>query len=240
MKRRDLLIGSLPLLVGPSAASAATVPALTDDAIAARLRAGRVAVLLRHSITDPGVGDPPGFRLDSCSTQRNLSAEGRAQAQRIGAWFKARGLTPAQVRSSAWCRCIDTATLAFGRVTPWAPLNSFFDAAGSRERQNAALGDALPGIASAQFDVWVTHQVNITALTGEFVQMGEAWLVLIRRCACWGASAPAAAPDQLKGVCFARFARMRVAITPPAARSSSRARAGRRWASSSRRGPRSA
>ena len=171
MKRRDALIATLPLLGWGSASCAA------DDANGARLRAGGVAVLLRHSITDAGIGDPPGFRLDDCSTQRNLSAEGRAQAQRIGAWFKARGLVPARVRSSALCRCIDTGTIAFGGAEAWEALNSFFADANSRERQSAALGAALPGIVTGTFEVWVTHQVNITALTGEFAQMGEACVV---------------------------------------------------------------
>lgn len=177
MNRRDALIAALPLLAWTHGARAAAAPVLSDDALAARLRAGRVAVLMRHSITDPGIGDPPEFKLGVCATQRNLSAEGRAKAQRIGAWFKARGLVPAQVRSSAWCRCIDTATLAFGQATPWEPLNSFFDDTGTRERQNAAVGAALPGIEAGRFEVWVTHQVNITALTDEFAQMGEACLV---------------------------------------------------------------
>ena len=171
MKRRDALLATLPILGWSSSLRAA------DDGIGARLRAGRVAVLLRHSITDAGIGDPPGFRLDTCSTQRNLSAEGRAQAQRIGAWFKARSLLPARVRSSAWCRCIDTGTIAFGRADAWESLNSFFGEANSRERQSAALGAALPGIVAGAFEVWVTHQVNITALTDEFAQMGEACVV---------------------------------------------------------------
>jgi len=59
------------------------------------------ALLLRHAQTVPGIGDPPGFRLDACSSQRNLSDEGRAQARRIGQWFKARNLQPRAVRSSA-------------------------------------------------------------------------------------------------------------------------------------------
>ena len=176
MKRRDTLIAALPLL-GFAPVVRAVVGSTDEVAIAALLRAGRVAVLLRHAITDPGIGDPPGFRLDTCSTQRNLSAEGRAQAQRIGAWFKARGLAPARVRSSAWCRCIDTATLAFGRAEPWPALNSFFGEADARERQSAVLGAALPGLATGAFEVWVTHQINITALTGEFAQMGEACVV---------------------------------------------------------------
>jgi hypothetical protein len=179
MKRRDALIATLPLIGWATTSRLATAAANDDDDdddVAVRLRAGRVAVLLRHAITDPGISDPDGFRLDTCSTQRNLSAEGRMQAQRIGAWFKARGLAPARVRSSAWCRCIDTATLAFGRAETWPALNSFFGDAGVRDRQSAALGAALPTIGVGTFEVWVTHQVNITALTGEFAQMGEACL----------------------------------------------------------------
>jgi broad specificity phosphatase PhoE len=97
-----------------------------SDALAARLVAGACVVVLRHAQTDPGIGDPPGFRLDRCDTQRNLSAEGRAQAERIGQWFKSRGLQPSAVQSSAWCRCKDTADLAFDRHRAWPALNSFF------------------------------------------------------------------------------------------------------------------
>lgn len=82
--------------------------------------------MLLHRAAEPGIGDPPGFRLGVCATQRQLSEQGRAQSQRIGAWFSARGLAPAEVRSSAWCRCLDTATLAFGRARAWTALNSFF------------------------------------------------------------------------------------------------------------------
>ncbi|RYY81276.1 MAG: histidine phosphatase family protein [Comamonadaceae bacterium] len=148
-----------------------------DPAVAARLRTGGCAVLLRHSQTDAGIGDPPGFELGSCRTQRNLSEAGRAQAGRIGAWFRAQGLKPAAVRSSAWCRCIDTAELAFGRHEVWAPLNSTFDDRTTAPAATAALRTALAAIPAGRFEVWVTHQVNITALTGEFASMGEAAVV---------------------------------------------------------------
>ena len=55
---------------------------------------GGVLILMRHAITEPGTGDPPGFRADDCTTQRNLSAQGRAQAQRFGAMFASRGRNP--------------------------------------------------------------------------------------------------------------------------------------------------
>jgi hypothetical protein len=106
-----------------TAVLAAPLPALADDTLAARLRAGGVVVAFRHALA-PGTFDPPGFQLGDCSTQRNLNDEGRAQARRIGAWFSARRLVPARVRSSPWCRCIDTAQAAFGRAEPWPALGS--------------------------------------------------------------------------------------------------------------------
>ena len=83
MRRGAALVVALPLLVGRRARGADANP------LVARLRAGGVAVLLRHATTDPSIGDLPGFDLGACSTKRNLSADGRAQAQRIGMWFKA-------------------------------------------------------------------------------------------------------------------------------------------------------
>jgi phosphohistidine phosphatase SixA len=132
-----------------------------------------LVLLIRHAQTVPGLGDPPGFRLGECSTQRNLSDAGRDQARRMGSAIKARGLQPQQVRSSAWCRCIDTAELAFGSHSPWPALNSFFDepAAGAAAAQ--ALRDALSAVKPGTVEAWVTHQVNITALTGVFPGMGE-------------------------------------------------------------------
>lgn len=148
-----------------------------SDPLETHLRAGACVLLLRHAQTEPGIGDPAGFRLDQCSTQRNLSDEGRAQARRIGQWFTTRGLQPSAVRSSAWCRCQDTAKLAFGRHEVWPALNSFFDGQGSETVQTAQLRAALGRLRSGRFDVWVTHQVNMSALTGQGMAMGEGLLV---------------------------------------------------------------
>lgn len=165
MKRRQF---TGALLATPWLAQAQT------DALAARLVAGACVVMIRHAQTEPGIGDPPGFRLDRCSTQRNLSAEGRTQAERIGQWFKSRGLAPSAVQSSAWCRCKDTADLAFGRHKVWPALNSFFGEYSTKDRQTAQLRAALKDIQRGSFEVWVTHQVNMTALTGAGMAMGEA------------------------------------------------------------------
>jgi Histidine phosphatase superfamily (branch 1) len=138
------------------------------------LRAGACVVMLRHAQTDPGVGDPPEFDLAQCSTQRNLNEQGRAQARRIGEWFKTRQLTPRAVQSSAWCRCKDTADLAFGRHTVLPALSSTFGSSKDQPGQTQALRALLATVPPRQFDVWVTHQVNITALTGDNPAMGDA------------------------------------------------------------------
>ena len=170
MRRREILcaVGAAGLLRHVHA---------SDSALVDALRAGGVAVLLRHALTTPGVGDPTGFRPGDCTTQRQLSVAGRDQAGRIGAWFNARALKPAKVRSSAWCRCLDTATLAFGRVEPWPALDSFFGDRSREAAQTAQLRAELARIEPRRFEVWVTHQVNITTFNGESVAMGAAWVV---------------------------------------------------------------
>jgi phosphohistidine phosphatase SixA len=138
---------------------------------------GGIALLIRHAATEPGVGDPPGMRLGACATQRNLSAAGRAQAERLGPWLAAAGHVPQAVRSSRWCRCLDTARLAFGRVEPWDALDSFFDDRGREPAQTAALRQALAALPAGRVEAWVTHMVNIQALAGEAVAMGELLVV---------------------------------------------------------------
>lgn len=144
---------------------------------AALLRTGGCVVVLRHASTVPGVGDPPAFQLGNCSTQRNLSADGQAEARRIGEWFRRHGLAPRVVLTSAWCRCIDTAELAFGRHTPWAALNSSFGDRYPATDTTPSLRQALCAVPQGQFEVWVTHQVNITALTAEVPAQAEGFVL---------------------------------------------------------------
>ncbi len=150
-----------------------------DDSlrIAALLRAGGCVALMRHAETVPGVGDPPEFKLDDCSTQRNLSASGQQDARRIGAWFRQNKLKPRTVLSSAWCRCKDTANLAFGLYTVWPALNSVFNDRAQLPDQSEAVRKALAAVPNQQFEVWVTHQVNITALTGQGIGMSEVFIL---------------------------------------------------------------
>jgi broad specificity phosphatase PhoE len=148
-------------------------PAWAADSVWDALRGGGKIVMLRHASTEPGLGDPPGFRLGDCATQRNLSEAGRAEARRIGAAFVRRAVPVARVLSSRWCRCVETARLAFGRVEAWSPLDSFFDDRSREPQQTRRLRALIAEPFTGGNLILVTHQVNITALTGIAPAMGE-------------------------------------------------------------------
>ena len=147
--------------------------AAAHEDVATLLRQGGVVIAFRHALA-PGTFDPPGFQPGVCSTQRNLSDEGRAQAQRIGKWFKASGLQPARVRSSPWCRCLDTATLAFGQAEPWAALGSPHGTAETTHAESlGALRQAVAAAPRERFEAWVTHQFVLSKLVGGSSSSGE-------------------------------------------------------------------
>lgn len=137
-------------------------------------------LMLRHALA-PGTFDPPGFSLGDCASQRNLDDEGRRQARQLGRWFAARQLRPTRVRSSPWCRCLDTARLAFGdRAEPWAALGS--PRAGNEQANMQALAQLRQGVTTvvtrrAGFEVWVTHMFVFSALLGEGAGSGEGALL---------------------------------------------------------------
>lgn len=169
LRRRELLGAALAL---PAAAMAAS-----DEATLAALRAGAVVAAFRHALA-PGTFDPEGFRLDDCRTQRNLNDEGRAQARRLGDWFRSHGLEPAAVRSSPWCRCVDTATLAFGRHEVWDALASPRGVDDTqRARRLQSLREALAAVPAGRFDVWVTHQFVLSDLVGASTASAEGLLL---------------------------------------------------------------
>ncbi len=144
----------------------------------AALRGGGHVALLRHALA-PGTGDPAEFAIGDCSTQRNLSDEGRAQARRIGERLRANGITAARVFTSKWCRCRDTAAeLGFGAARDLPALNSFFRRTERRAPQTRALKDWLAAQDLSTPVVLVTHQVNISALAGTYAASGE--LVIVR------------------------------------------------------------
>jgi broad specificity phosphatase PhoE len=160
-----------------------TVCALAGAANAAdplplsELKPGR-ALLLRHALA-PGTGDPPGFRLGGCATQRNLDATGRAQAAELGARFAQAGVRSARVDSSQWCRCLETARLlGLGPVREQPALNSFFGRSSAERAERIAALRAL--LAALPVDgppvVLVTHQVVIAEFSGRATASGAGTL----------------------------------------------------------------
>ena len=152
----------------PGPASAAST-----DELWALLRGGRQIVLLRHGTTTPGVGDPPGFRLDDCATQRNLTDAGREESRRVGAAFRAQRVPVGRVLSSPWCRCLETARLAFGRAEPWPALANLFGRQERADAFRAALGES-PTDGTL---VLVSHGSTISQVTGVMPAMGELLVV---------------------------------------------------------------
>ncbi len=177
IKRRNLLRAATGALVLPPLPVA--LAADSPDAVAALLRRGGCVVAFRHALA-PGTFDPPQFKLGDCGTQRNLNDEGRAQARRIGAWFRQQQLVPSAVRSSPWCRCIDTATLAFGNATPWPALGSPRGATeGTNQDSLNALRQALQRVRArpGTFEAWVTHMFVLSDLAQSNTVVGEALLL---------------------------------------------------------------
>lgn len=142
-------------------------------------REGSAVLILRHALA-PGTGDPAQFMLGDCATQRNLNQRGREQAQQWGRLLLTQASRPVQVYSSEWCRCMETATLmAVGNVLPLASLNSFFADRGLAEARTRAIQQDFAVTSVALPTVLVTHQVNITALTGLVPQSAEGIFVAL-------------------------------------------------------------
>ncbi len=133
-------------------------------------------LLMRHALA-PGIGDPAGYKLQDCKTQRNLDAKGREQAQKTGQWLKMQGVGNALVFSSAWCRCKETAeNLAFGTPVLEASLNSFFDNMRQGPQSNLNLQKFIGSQLKSKGDkalILVTHHVNIAEFTGENIGSGD-------------------------------------------------------------------
>jgi phosphohistidine phosphatase SixA len=181
-KLDDLLRCAVIKVLGLSALVAVSLiqPASASEEAWRALRQGGAVALIRHARA-PGTGDPAGFQLEDCTTQRNLSDAGRKQAKRLGARFAAEGVHVARVLSSRWCRALDTARLAFGsKVEPASALDSFFDDRRMGQSQTSAARQLVTEWRYREGAlVLVTHQVNITALTG--VSPGEGEVVVLAR-----------------------------------------------------------
>lgn len=149
-----------------------TPAAATAEPLWDLLRAGGLVILLRHA-TAPGVGDPANFKLDDCTTQRGLSDDGRAQARRIGEALRAQNVPIGRVLSSRWCRALETARLALGRVDGEPMLDQFYKPEERDERTQAVRAIIAAAPQSGTNLVLITHQPNVTALTNLSVEEGE-------------------------------------------------------------------
>jgi phosphohistidine phosphatase SixA len=150
--------------------------------LASDLNDGQHVLLMRHADA-PGYGDPKGYQLDKCSTQRNLGAYGKKQAALIGEWLKNQGVTSANLISSPWCRCIDTAKLMnIGSVQISQTIGSFFDDMSLEKYQTKELEQLIQSKLNSNNKaplILVTHHVNIQAYTGKVVNVGDMVLVKV-------------------------------------------------------------
>jgi phosphohistidine phosphatase SixA len=148
------------------------------DALKA-LRGGGHVALMRHADAPGGFGDPPGFRIDDCATQRNLSAKGRADAAKIGARLKSEGVAFERIASSPWCRCVDTATLLdVGPVETEATFGNVVVLTDQRESLTAGARALIARWTGRGNLLVVTHGANIQALTG--IQPASGEIVVVR------------------------------------------------------------
>lgn len=137
-----------------------------------------VHAIMRHA-TAPGFGDPENFTLGQCNTQRNLNETGRQEARALGQTIREQGIELTAVYSSQWCRCLHTAEeLKLGKVQELPALNSFFQGRGSSNAQTSALKKHISALGPKEKVLYVTHQVNTTALTGVYPDSGQ--IVLFR------------------------------------------------------------
>lgn len=181
MRRRRFLAALCALATGPAWA-------IEDAQLWQQLRRGGNVILLRHASTLPGAGDPKEFRLDDCATQRNLSDVGREEARQVGERLRAERVPIGTVYTSPWCRCRETAKLAFGKSEDWTPLSSVFDMPDKDPEFTERVKKRIGTYSSREMKgnvVMVTHNVNIAAVSGASVTEGE--LVVMRPDGCCGA-----------------------------------------------------
>jgi phosphohistidine phosphatase SixA len=168
------IVAVILLALSCAPASAADDPA----ALWALLKAGGRVALVRHAATTGGAGDPPGFRLEDCATQRNLSPQGREDAKALGERFRAHGSKVDKVLSSEWCRCRDTAALMDLGPVEIAP--TFNNAFTFRDRVDQLTAGARAIVAAWRGPgtlVVHTHGANLRPLTG--IDPGEGGIVVV-------------------------------------------------------------
>ena len=139
-----------------------------------QLEDGGKLIFIRHAYA-PGNGDPAGFNLNDCSTQRNLSDDGRKQAQRIGEFFTKNKIEIDKVLSSEWCRCKETAKIAFKNYSTNSFLNSFYSSKFSKnkDKQVKAFNYYIKNLEIEKNLIFVTHYVFISEVLNYGPSSGE-------------------------------------------------------------------
>ena len=161
------------------AALLAVTPAVADRTAWQALGQPGTVAIMRHAYA-PGIGDPAGFDLRDCATQRYLDDRGRAQARAVGEAFRAAGLTIDRVLTSRWCRARHTAEeMNLATIEEFPALDSFFADRAQSAAQTEAVRRRLAEADPAERLLLVTHQVNISALTGRGTRSGEALVIRV-------------------------------------------------------------
>ena len=141
----------------------------------AEAKEGDKIILIRHALA-PGGGDPPGFKIDDCKTQRNLDKVGIEQSKAIGKLFKKNKIPVDKVLSSQWCRCKDTAKYAFNNYFEFPALNSTFQSSFAKNEPKQ-LKQLQTFVNNWDGDggnlVLITHYSIITAITNAVPSSGE-------------------------------------------------------------------
>ena len=151
-----------------------SIKADLNENLVDQLKEGGKLIFIRHAYA-PGNGDPNNFNLKDCSTQRNLSEDGRKQAQQIGEFFRKNKIKIEKVLSSEWCRCKETAKIAFKNFSTNNFLNSFYSSKyeKNKNKQLKAINDYIKKFKSNKNLVLVTHYVVISEILNYYPSSGE-------------------------------------------------------------------
>ena len=151
-----------------------SIKADLNETLINHLQEGGKLIFIRHAYA-PGNGDPINFNLNDCSTQRNLNEDGRKQARDIGEFFKKNKIKIDKVLSSEWCRCKETADIAFKDFSTNSFLNSFYSSkyAKNKDKQVKALNDYIKKFESSKNLIFVTHYVMISEVLNYSPSSGE-------------------------------------------------------------------
>jgi len=150
------------------------IKADSNQNIINELKRGGNLIFIRHAYA-PGGGDPINFNINDCKTQRNLSNSGRNQAKKIGIYFKENNIPISKVYSSEWCRCKETASIAFNNFETKRFLNSFFSSqfAKNKDPQIKNFKNFIKNWNEDSNLIFVTHYVVINELLNYNPNSGE-------------------------------------------------------------------